>query len=145
MFNAEVLSKFPVVQHFPFGSLFSWGQDPDAAPVSQSVHTANQPPSSSSQGAPTKRPLPQEGTRASWASQAPVTAPGAHPTGATLPSTKAPWASQAPETRPAPYPGTAMPSTGVPSSNAPPGTRKAPPAAVDGLHGQSRPFEGDEI
>jgi len=24
IYNAEVLSKFPVVQHFPFGSLFRW-------------------------------------------------------------------------------------------------------------------------
>lgn len=32
MYNAEVLSKFPVIQHFPFGSIFSWDPDPNNNP-----------------------------------------------------------------------------------------------------------------
>jgi len=85
MYNAEVLSKFPVVQHFPFGSLFSWEQDPDALSVATSVHTANQPSSNSTNsGAPSiARPAPPETTRASWA----------RPTGAGgMGPTTVPWA-----------------------------------------------------
>ncbi len=38
MFNAEVLSKFPVVQHFPFGSLFSWTPTSCCAAYSNGTH-----------------------------------------------------------------------------------------------------------
>lgn len=41
MYNAEVLSKFPVVQHFPFGSLFSWEQDPDIFKTTVQSHRDN--------------------------------------------------------------------------------------------------------
>ena len=73
MYNVEVLSKFPVVQHFPFGSLFRWDPDPNARSQPQSIHTSSQPdqllsgPRSS--GVPmTRRPL-QESTKAPWATR----------------------------------------------------------------------------
>lgn len=85
MYNAEVLSKFPVVQHFPFGSLFSWEQDPNAEPATTSVHTASQPASRSTTLPGAVRPPPQESTKAPWAT----------PPAGGIPSTTAPWA-QAP-------------------------------------------------
>jgi serine/threonine-protein phosphatase 2A activator len=64
MYNAEVLSKFPVVQHFPFGALFAWEKDPSAKAIQASVHTSSQPksstvPSSTSSTSAYSSPRPQ--------------------------------------------------------------------------------------
>lgn len=112
MYNAEVLSKFPVVQHFPFGSLFSWATDPNAqAPPAQQAapptatnvppqvgggtaapwaQTSRMPQGTTMPGVPTGRmppptqrpPPPSSGTGAAGAAGA---AGG-------MPPTKAPWA-----------------------------------------------------
>jgi serine/threonine-protein phosphatase 2A activator len=49
MYNVEVLSKFPVVQHFPFGALFAWESDPSAKHIQASVHTSSQPKAAADQ------------------------------------------------------------------------------------------------
>jgi len=141
MYNAEVLSKFPVVQHFPFGSLFSWEQDPNAVPPPTTVHSAHQPSSHSisvtgdTGGAPTGRLPPQEVTRAPRAAQpsimnVPTAAPWAKVASTTqqaysggMPPTTGPWASNSassvsmPPTR-APWASTAS-SAGAGGSDAP--------------------------
>ena len=74
MYNAEVLSKFPVVQHFPFGSLFSWETDPNAPAPPSSVHASSQPfslnsgvKSSSTEKIAPSRPGLEGSTKAPWA------------------------------------------------------------------------------
>lgn len=93
MYNAEVLSKFPVVQHFPFGSLFSFDRDPSAVAPPTTVHTTSGPqgrPVAPDAGPPTTsaRPSADASTRAPWAnaeSHTPSTLP--------MRSTAAPWAA----------------------------------------------------
>lgn len=129
MYNVEVLSKFPVVQHFPFGSLFAWESDPNAKAIQASVHTSSQPKQSTSAStAPTARPQP--GMRDPLANQATAAtrAPGGMPMTAAPwangQTTRAPWASSGTTVLPAPNGSTqssrapARGDQGPPSSNA---------------------------
>ncbi|KAK2736660.1 Serine/threonine-protein phosphatase 2A activator 1 [Myotisia sp. PD_48] len=106
MYNAEVLSKFPVVQHFPFGSLFSREQDPAAVPIVPSAHVSSGP--QTSRQIPQTQPpppftapsgaYPEPSTRAPWAKQGGTSAgvaPGGPPSASvssSVPVTRAPWA-----------------------------------------------------
>jgi serine/threonine-protein phosphatase 2A activator len=111
MYNAEVLSKFPVVQHFPFGSLFSWDRDPTATPPPPTVHSRQVQPQTNASTGQTSVSYQPAGTRAPWGQPGP-SFPG---------STAAPWAAQASSTT---HPsGTRMPiRTTVPdTSRNPPG------------------------
>jgi serine/threonine-protein phosphatase 2A activator len=97
MYNAEVLSKFPVVQHFPFGSLFSFDRDPNAVMPPTTVHTTSGPqgrpvvPDAGPPSTSTARPSADAGTKAPWATaESSTRAPP--PMGATA----APWATGRP-------------------------------------------------
>ncbi|GAQ03280.1 serine/threonine-protein phosphatase 2A activator 1 [Aspergillus lentulus] len=87
MYNAEVLSKFPVVQHFPFGSLFSWDRDPNAVPPPASAHTSTAQTQSRGPVVPSAGQMPPSGTKAPWATGTQA----APPVGA---GTAAPWAAR---------------------------------------------------
>ncbi|KAH7028052.1 uncharacterized protein B0I36DRAFT_365173 [Microdochium trichocladiopsis] len=96
MFNAEVLSKFPVVQHFPFGSLFSWDIDPSAPPPQQSMHMANQPSTQGSMMPPSPM-VGGAGMAAPWADGGSTSMPPPPPPGA-----RVAWGPSHPAARPPP-------------------------------------------
>jgi serine/threonine-protein phosphatase 2A activator len=93
MYNGEVLSKFPVVQHFPFGSLFRWDKDPAAKPPVMPTDTYKSVRAPGSDTSATARPGPGPGTAAPWASAAPRA-----PVGFVNGVTQAPWAARGPAT-----------------------------------------------
>ncbi|KAF2870268.1 serine/threonine-protein phosphatase 2A activator 1 [Massariosphaeria phaeospora] len=140
MYNAEVLSKFPVVQHFPFGSLFTWERDPAASDIQATVHTTSQPskPTASSRPQPPLRdPVAEfstQSTRAPWSggdvmastggtaapwssSRIPSRVPATVPSGPKQP-TRAPWSSSTP-LPPQPLGTTTGPSSRPPGATAP--------------------------
>ena len=133
MYNAEVLSKFPVVQHFPFGSLFRWERDPEAAAVEASIHHKSQPVKHTdpvARSSVINQPLQSsEVTKVPWVRAPEISGSSATtrlppPVASGMPPTRAPWASMT--TRTPPPPPASFGTT------APWATQRQPPTAMRG-------------
>ncbi|XWW95668.1 hypothetical protein V2A60_003635 [Cordyceps javanica] len=97
MYNAEVLSKFPVVQHFPFGSLFSWNRDPNAQNLAAQSGPSAAAATTTAPWVQTSRVPSISATTAGSTARMPppLQRPGPPPDAGTtggMPATKAPWA-----------------------------------------------------
>jgi serine/threonine-protein phosphatase 2A activator len=104
MYAVEVLSKFPVVQHFVFGGILSWETDPSAA----------EPPAAASSGSNSAHTSAVEeregfgGTKTAEGLRDAMTQPGMVLGTTGLPATAAPWAQGPPQSRSS-APGTSAP------------------------------------
>jgi serine/threonine-protein phosphatase 2A activator len=133
MYDAEVLGKFPVVQHFPFGKFFKWERDPEAStPTGPSVHAQQQPASSGTGVGGNNSTV----TAAPWAHQMPSSQPSSG-----MPSTRAPWANAGARGAP-PSASTAAPWASTTASERPPpgaGAYLPPPASRGSTYGRMPP------
>ena len=124
MFAAEVLGKFPVVQHFPFGSLLRWEGDPEAGRGEVSVHLREQVAGGRSMDVP---PPPSAaavaGTKAPWAKSGVASMPPVQASSG-VPSARAPWAGAGASGRQPPP----MASTAAPWA-----LNQRPPASTTGM------------
>lgn len=113
MYAAEVLGKFPVVQHFGFGSFFKWEADPAMEKQQASLHAQQQPAARPRGMDVPPAPPSMVGTKAPWANTG---------VGTGVPSTSAPWADARANVA-------TQPATGSPASRILP-NRSVPDAAT---------------